>query len=263
LITIAYKALNSEKGFGNVFGGVMLGATACLRPPLSLLVIPFVVFGNWRVVGGFLAGVLVGVLYTVLLFDPHSWVSYHSAMKVFGPIEYAWYTWPEDVYPSVIEGMANIQENRFGAPDTSVLYFFNRILNRNIAHLLPLIIIFLTAIATGILVMLRRRNLTAAEKVLAGLFFVVTADFLLPASRHVYQDVIWLVVFSIIIKHLNWLEALKPWFWIVTICSALMLSVGVSWFPARPVLMELALYVSFVAAVCKILWNARSRIAVT
>jgi len=231
---------------GKILGGALLGTTASMKLPLLIVLIPMFIFRRWRILSGFLIGVLVAVGGSIFMGGAEVWENYFSAMRVHGFIEYSWEMLPKAVYPERIEGMTNLLKHLSGSPDTSMLGLFNKYFEVNISTVLMPVVIIISLFAALFLWKNRKKQPSISLIFLIGLVFVFIADFFLPGPRYGYQDVIWILLLGMIIVNSGAIRGfIEPPSMLVII--SFFLSFSLTWLPFRGYIAQasMVLYVAF------------------
>ncbi|MDO9577107.1 MAG: glycosyltransferase family 87 protein [Candidatus Cloacimonadales bacterium] len=203
IITAAYLVAKSTFKYRDFWSGFILGLAASWRPPMILMGLPFIFYKKWKLIFGGIAGIIVGFLSSLLLTGISTWQSYFSAMKIHG-LFHSGLLQPElKIHPNsnFIEGVRN---SFFSAdvPSTDssiqgVLYkFFGFVLDAKFLWLGFFVIVLLLGFSLW-----RKRKLSVPIEMLffQGTVLVLISEFLLPAARLSYNNVIWLVPLSMLI----------------------------------------------------------------
>jgi len=214
--SLALWILSKENKASQIIGGIVLGLLFCIRPPMVLIAIPFFVYKKWKVLIGEVIGGIIGIFSPMILGGLKIWNSYFLNSQLYGN----WYTNISTVkleynFPNrVIEGMSNLGNMAdIPAADTSILSlvrdYFHFFLS---TKMLALILIIIVVIFSVFMLSLKIKKLSISGIFLIGILFTSICEYLLPAPRFTYQDVIWLLSISLIILSFNLLELLKSHF---------------------------------------------------
>ncbi|HPR17876.1 MAG TPA: glycosyltransferase family 87 protein [Candidatus Cloacimonadota bacterium] len=203
MILLAYLAASGKGKYSELLAGLILGITATWRPPLLLFALPFLVFRKWKLLGGGIAGVLVGVAGSLLLADFTTWRNYFSAMKIIGLFHIGLIEFKLDIHDHFnnTEGMRN---TFFSADvpgtDTSiqgmVYKFFKYGIDSQILWLGLIIVLLILGLS---LWRKRQSDPPMALIFYQGTLLVLLSEFFLPAARLSYSNVIWLFLLGMII----------------------------------------------------------------
>ncbi len=178
--------------------GLLAGLLLCLRPPLLLVIGPFLLFrrrGQWL---GAAVGVVLG-LGTPVLLRPGVWQEYGQAMDTWSELHRTYSNPRPGVMPvpATIEGMPveRISAFRLSRAADSSLYAVFRLMKLPPMPALPVLGILALACA-GWWWWARKSGDAAILGGLAG--WVYLTDFFLPAYRYPYDDVMILVALALI-----------------------------------------------------------------
>jgi hypothetical protein len=176
---------------GGFFGGLIAGALIALRPPLLLILVPFIAVRGRPQLGGALAGLAAGVG-VPLLFDASCWQDYLGGMQQWSQL-YRDGINPRPPlldFPPVIEGMPTHVLGRFATipfADSSFYYLLRKCCGINGLPALPFAAL-LASLVTLWFWLARRQPLDVVLVGIAAWSFL--ADFFLPALRNCYNDVL-------------------------------------------------------------------------
>jgi hypothetical protein len=246
-LTLAYQLLINSHRLGSVAAGFLIGVTASMSFPVVLMGLPMLIYRRWKILMWTVVGFVFGIGGSMLIAGVKTWKSYYTAMRIHGMIEWLWLQWPVGNYPQIIEGM-----NWSGKPlspvlvscDASIVKVFNQAFGINIARSLMPVLAIVVLIMASVMYAYRKKKPSTSLVFQVGLVFVFISSFFLPGVRIVYQDVIWLMLLSLVIINSKSLkELLNPL--LIFAMIGLLLSVGFTWLPGRGKIMEAAMVIYF------------------
>ena len=82
LITFAYWLSQRISKNSQLFSGILLGLTASLYPPIIVIYIPMLIFKRWKLFGGNICGLLLGLIISIVKADLSLWKKYISSMYI-------------------------------------------------------------------------------------------------------------------------------------------------------------------------------------
>lgn len=239
LLSLAFLFSKKLNKTGPAIGGFLIGLTASMRFTLVFMGIPFLVFRRWKHLFWSIIGFLSGIAGSVMIAGVGVWESYYSAMRTYGKIRFFWNQFPSGDYPQIIEGTNWAMEYphfAFGG-DSSLYHLCQRILGINIAaYAIPVIFVF-SIISIAVLFQYRRKSFPFGLVFQIGVLLSFMSEFLLPARRWSYQDVIWLVLFALVIINAKSLKDLLTPALSLAVCG-LLLCIGFNWLKGNNQIME-------------------------
>jgi hypothetical protein len=214
--SLALWILSKDNKISHIVGGIFLGLLFCIRPPMLLIAIPFLIYKKWKILIGEVIGVVIGIFSPMILGGLKIWNSYFINSQGYGN----WYTNVRTValeynFPNrVIEGMSNLGKMAdIPAQDVSVESIIRDYFKFFLSTKILVVILFIIVLGFCIFILsLKIKKLSISEIFLIGIFFASICEYLLPAPRFTYQDVIWLLSISLIILCFNLSELLKNYF---------------------------------------------------
>ena len=237
----------------SIWGGLVAGLLVAVRPPLLLLVGPYMLLRA----RGQIIGAVVGLVLSAglpMLWDASCWSDYHEAMQTWSDLYRAGTANPRppaQAYPSLIEGVPIDVIARFGAipfADSSLYALFRSWGISNVPAL-PVAAALLLLIALWFWFSRSQPD----ERLLIGIAaWAFLADLFIPAPRNSYNDVqilnllalgflargrpSWIVWLLLAAWPLNWavMAALPRAKWIINLPSVVMMAAAV-FFLLRPV----------------------------
>ena len=249
LLTCAYWLAQKQFKHSYVLSGFLIGITVSLRLPVIVMLIPMLIYKQWKILSGAIVGILSGLLFSFTFAGISTWKSYFSAMKVWeqvhsGLMEFdssAKWNDSHTGYPKQIEGMSNLSDAlHLPVDDTSLQYLFTLLG----IHLYPNMLTLMLCVALlGISFLLyRNRSLKnpTAFLFLAGMLMVLISEHFLPATRNTYNNIQWLLPVSLIIILSNPLSSLLSKSLVILLLS-LFLSIGFTWMPYSVLVGDLAI----------------------
>ncbi len=182
----------------SAWGGLLVGLLVALRPPLALLLVPFIVLRR----RGQLIGAVVGLALSAglpLLWSSSCWEDYRSGMQTWSELYRAGAANPRppaQAFPAFVEGISIDVLGRFARipfADTSLFALFRSWGISNVSALpVAAALVFLVALWFW----LGRKQ--PVEMLLAGIAaWSFLADLFLPAYRNSYNDVLILNVVAL------------------------------------------------------------------
>lgn len=172
-----------------VWAGALAGVLIALRPPLLLVIAPFLLWRRREQWPGLGLGLAAGAVLPLFL-DPGCWGDYGSAMQTWSDLYRSGANPrpPRQAFPAMVEGIPIDILGRFaGIPfaDSSLFYGLRR-LGFNSVPALPVLGLFVAL--SGLWTWLARRQ--TDQRLLLGVAVGSFAiDFFLPALRNTYNDV--------------------------------------------------------------------------
>jgi Glycosyltransferase family 87 len=204
-LSIAFLIFQDKSHLRQGLSGLVLGIATALRPPLLLILLPFVIGRYWAVVTGSVVGILLGIW---PLSDTKLWKSYFAALS--NATRYlSSHGIPSaelnkirigGIYPEWIEGLNNITKAKDIKATNSSLQVILSNFHLGNYHSFPLVIgvIFLV-----LMLLYFNKTISKATPVnvlfLGGSVLYLFSEFFLPAPRYSYNDVQWLFPLFLII----------------------------------------------------------------
>ncbi|MCK4696053.1 MAG: DUF2029 domain-containing protein, partial [Candidatus Cloacimonetes bacterium] len=202
LFSVAFYIYQNKKKFSSILGGIIIGYTTALRPPMCLIGVPFLIYKKWKFIVGQIIGFIIGILTSFIFVNFKIWKSYFTAMDIHEKVHLGILKMSAERYPYI-----NIEDTRdlwMGAQlpisDSSIQGIFYNFFNIQIPS--NFLIIGLIICSIVFIVLLLRVKIKAANmKVLFfyGSLMVLISEFFIPAARFSYNNVIWLIPLSLII----------------------------------------------------------------
>jgi len=213
--SLALWILSKDNKISHIIGGIVLGLLFCIRPPMLLIAIPFLIYKKWKILIGEVIGAIIGIFSPMILGGLRIWNSYIINSQGYGN----WYTNVRTVeleynFPNrVIEGMGNIGKMAdIPAADTSVLSLVRDYFSFFLSTKMLAVILLIIILGFSIFVLsLKIKKLSISGIFLIGIFFTSVCEYFLPAPRFTYQDVIWLLSISLLILSFRLSELLKSY----------------------------------------------------
>jgi hypothetical protein len=203
LIIVSYACARLQQSRWQFLGGVLLGVTAVLRPPALVMVLPLLIARQWQIAAGWLTGLLLFGTLTIGLVGISPWKQYAVAMQSHRQIfcgELAGYPGDLSQIPTSVEGMTNLRR-RLTIPGLLTKTSFGEQWKWFTQQRIPAwvhsgVLVGLLVLWGGVLFWLGRGTWPLSCWYLAGVTMLYMAEFVLPASRAVYADVIWLPILA-------------------------------------------------------------------
>jgi Glycosyltransferase family 87 len=187
--------------FGNsIWGGLIAGLLIAVRPPLLLLVGPFVLLRR----RGQIAGAVIGLALSAglpMLWDSSCWSDYYSGMQTWSELYRAGTGNPRpppQAYPPFVEGISIDQLARFGVipfADSSLFALFRSWGISNVSAL-PVALALVALIALWFWVSRSQPEDVLLIGIAAWAFL---ADLFIPAPRNSYNDPVILNVLAFLL----------------------------------------------------------------
>jgi hypothetical protein len=83
MISLSYWLSHKILKMNQEMSGFILGFSAWLRPPMIFMLLPFIAAKKYRTLGGFAAGLSIGVIISILAGQIPVWESYFKAMTIW------------------------------------------------------------------------------------------------------------------------------------------------------------------------------------
>lgn len=214
LAALAYWLSRRTWKHAALWGGIVLGIAASMRPTLALILLPMLVFRKWKLSAGLVAGLVVFVLLSVAIFGVPLWKDYSSAMRYherdnLGLAQ----SLSEENTTRYIEGTGYYGSYReFPYINTSVQWFLksNWDINAKTSALFSMLA-FVILLAAAYLVLFWRRDVSLETVLLFGFSIMLVAEFFLPAVKTYYFNIIWLVPLSLLILCTEEIRSVPAW----------------------------------------------------
>jgi hypothetical protein len=234
IASLALWILSRETKTADIIGGIVLGILFCIRPPMVLIAVPFLIYKKWKVLIGEIIGGIIGIFSPMILGGFKIWNSYFTNSQGYG----TWYTNPRTVelqynFPNrVIEGMSNIGKMAdIPAADTSFESIVRDYLRFFVSTKMLAVILVIAVLCFSIFALsLKIKKLSISGIFLIGIFFASICEYMLPAPRFSYQDVIWLLSISLIILSFKLSDLAKSYFNIL-LFAGLFFSISYTYVP--------------------------------
>jgi hypothetical protein len=240
LLSCAYWLARNSARKDHLLSGFLVGLTASLRPPLFLMSVPMVVYRQWVLLIGTAVGLLSGLLFSFLLADVGTWNSYFSAMKIYqkahlGLLEVKTIVNADNVNtesPVPIEGLTNLTKALdFPASDTSFPSIFKHYFGLNLSANILMLFLGITLLAICFYLDRNRPGARGSGLVfLSGISIVLLAEHFLPTIRATYNNVQYILPFSIIVVEINLVEFFQNKASLLLLIG-LLFNLGFSWIP--------------------------------
>lgn len=215
LLALSYHFLESEIKYSNALGGFFIGLAACFRFPLIIMVLPMIIFKKIKMLTFTLLSFFFCLLVSVLFTNLQVWQNYFSAMATNGKLNIESLKVDgvdvKKIFPKIVEGM-NLQDFNGGIPNSnsSLQFFLKDTLSLQLDSKYFLIIL------AGILLLysfiIYRYRAASSNKTnikeLDLIFFissinVLIVDFLIPAPRNAYNNVLFMIPLILLMKNIN------------------------------------------------------------
>lgn len=248
ILALAFQQLMSSHRLGTETSGFLIGFAASMKFPVVLMGFPLLIYKRWKLIVWSVIGFIFGVGGSFLIAGVKIWESYFTAMRKFGKIRFIWEQWPYANYPQIIEGV-NWQGKAYSPViakgEASLFRIAHQFFGINIAAFIPIVFATVVLLSGIILFMHRKKKLSTGLIFQAGIVFIFMGEFLLPGPRWVYQDVIWLILLSLVIINAKSLkELMNPL--LILVLLGISLSIGITWLPFRNKIMEAAMLIYFI-----------------
>ena len=181
--------------------GLITGIAMSFRPPLMLLALPMIFYKKFKFVLGNIAGAIVGLVASLVIASPQTWIQYFAAMKVHGSIHFDSLHMSSSRYPyQNIEGISNL----WGLAHIPIFDTSLQFMARSVGLNLTPNILFALLLVTLTICCLAMRKIIGNERrfsfiVLSGIILVFIAEYFMPAARFSYNNVILLPILSLVI----------------------------------------------------------------
>ena len=176
---------------GGFVSGLIAGFLIALRPPLLLVLVPFIVVHGRNQIGGAIAGLAAGAGVPLLL-DASCWQDYLGGMQEWSHVYRQGFNPrpPVQDFPPVIEGLPTYLLGRFATlpyADSSLYYLLRKSCGISGLPVLP----FAALLVSLVMLWFWRARRLPADVVLVGVAaWSFLMDFFLPAMRNSYNDVL-------------------------------------------------------------------------
>ncbi|MBV8882690.1 MAG: DUF2029 domain-containing protein [Chroococcidiopsidaceae cyanobacterium CP_BM_RX_35] len=235
LLSYAYWLAHKSK-HNYILSGFWIGLTASLRPPVVLMLLPILLYKQWKLLIGTIIGLLSGLILSFTFVGVPIWGKYFSAIKVDEQVHSGLIN-IEDTgkygvgFPKQIEGMKTMSKAlKLPVPDTSFQNIFQQFdINLSSGMLLAALGVILLFTCFFIY---KNLNHTRSNNIifLSGILMVIISEYFLPASRQTYSDIQWIITLSLIIIISNVHVFLSSKLNIILLIS-LFSSLGFTWMP--------------------------------
>lgn len=218
LLSLAWFFSQTSLRYHNMLSGILVGLTASLRPPVTLMFIPFLIYRQWTLLWGSTVGLISGLSVSLTLANFSIWKSYFLAVSgMTNLINLGQYSPSERNvdetianYPKIIEGMSNLRSTtHFFYTNTSFKKILTSSYAQKIENFLKLdltrsqITIFLLLVTILFIffciIILPHKNISMNLIFLSGIVLYLLSEFLIPVGRYCYNDVQWILPLSLII----------------------------------------------------------------
>jgi hypothetical protein len=196
VISLSYWLSQKSFKMSNELSGFILGFSAWLRPPMVFMMIPFLAGKKFRSIGGFAAGLSLGILISIFAGQITVWESYLSAMSVWSHAQLE--GMPMDM------SLANIKYPLLGEGVNLMLFgmdydieFFSvqalamQYLGLSLTSSMLLISFLILAFAAVIYFFMKGRN-DYQSIFIIGFLLIMLNEYFLPAPRCSYNYVQWI-----------------------------------------------------------------------
>ncbi|GJD17800.1 hypothetical protein RIVM261_027560 [Rivularia sp. IAM M-261] len=216
LLALAYQFFSSKIKYGNALGGFCIGLAACFRFPLIIMVLPMIIFKKVKMLTATLLSFFLCLVVSVLFTGLPAWQNYFSAMATNGKLNIESLEIDKvdvkKIFPQIVEGMNNLQDFNGGIPNSnsSLQFFLKESLSLQIESKY-FVIIIATILLIYSFIIYQYRNSSNNETNIKeiDLFFfisiinVLIVDYLIPAPRHVYNNVFYIIPLILLLKNIN------------------------------------------------------------
>ena len=227
LLSLAWLFSQASWRYHNIISGLLIGMVISLRPPYLLILIPFLIYRQWPVLWGSVAGVVSSVILSLAIAKMSIWKSYFLAMGyIANLVDLSIPTGPEGniseipVYPTVIEGLTSrgTAVNPFGG-DSSLKQLFATDSFQTVfdwlnvgftpsAQVLCLTFLVLVTLFSLFLMVCRQQGCSVNLIFLLGISLYLIGEFFIPTPRYAYYDIQWLLPISLILIEADVLKLL-------------------------------------------------------
>jgi hypothetical protein len=245
LLSLAYKCFNSNFKYANALGGFFTGLAACFRFPIIVIVLPMIIFRKFQMLIATIVSFFTCLAVSILLAGLPAWQSYLSAMTANSKLNAGLISVAkvdlEKIYPKIIEGMNNLQSFAGGLPhsDSSLQSLLRRIFSLQMESKYLIIMLAATLLLYSFTIYSfnqnnHKANGTTVDLVfLIGLITILIADFLIPAPRYPYNDVLFIIPLILLLKNIKLSNTLMLSCAILMYTGFLILNGMFSWVPAE------------------------------
>jgi hypothetical protein len=204
-LSIAFLIFQDKSYLRQGLSGLLLGIATALRPPLLLVLLPFLIGRYWAVLTGSVMGILLGIW---PLSETRLWKSYFAALsKATHHLSSHGIPSAElnkinigGIYPEWIEGLSNITKAKEITATNSSLQSILLKFHLENPHSFQL---FFGVIFLVLMLLHFNKTISKATPVnvlfLGGSVLYLLSEFFLPAPRYSYNDVQWLFPLFLII----------------------------------------------------------------
>jgi Glycosyltransferase family 87 len=208
LLSMAWFLAKKGSHILRIFSGLIMGFTVCLRPPVALVLLPFILHRQWWIILGSAIGVVFGFILPIPWSGLSIWKSYFSSMgqiakylganRVLGVSSGNSAT--GEIYPKIIEDL-NFMALSKDIPDTnSSLQNVLMMTGLDETQHIQNIILFLFVVLSGFITWkFSSKKLPNNLLFLQGIVIYLLLEFFLPTPRYSYNDVQWLLPLLLII----------------------------------------------------------------
>jgi len=184
--------------------GIVAGFTVCLRPLVGLILIPMLIHRKWKFLSGAAVGLVLGLALPLFNAKPSIWASYVSVMMFHtgvhkNPMPFDKMA-PSKIKIKSVEGMKNLKKMAKIRFSNSSLQQTMRTFGVNLSSKL-LVLAFAAILVLVSAYLYTSRGLGMEKLFFIGAVLVFLSEFFIPAARYSYNNVIWLVMFALILIH--------------------------------------------------------------
>jgi hypothetical protein len=241
-ISLSYWLSQKNFKMSNELSGFVLGFSAWLRPPMVFMMIPFLAGKKFRSIGGFVAGLSLGILISILAGQIPVWESYFKAMSVWSHAQLE--GMPMDMslgnikYPLTGEGV-NLM--LFGM-DYDIEFFSVQALAMqymgiSLTSSMLLIAFLILAFAVVTYFFMKGRN-DYQSIFIIGFLLIMLNEYFLPAPRCSYNYVQWIFPLLLIVGKFDF-NNLRL---VIIFLLAWLMIVAMSWVPNNLIVGEALLW---------------------
>ncbi len=191
-----------------ILAGFILGLTAIWRPPFIIMGLPFLIFGKRKIIFGGFFGLFTGVISSFLFMDFQIWESYFLAMKIHG-LHHINLIEARFGFIPFFNNIEGVQNTFFSADlpaiDSSLRKMIYRYFDIRLGGELFWIALILVSYFFGLYLWKKKKFILSSNKIFFIAFSLLfISEFLLPASRLSYNNVIWLPILSLLLIEKDW-----------------------------------------------------------
>lgn len=226
ILTTAFWLYKRQTPIGVLCSGVLVGLLIWLRPPVLVVLMPFLFAGKFKFVSGSIVGMLIGLCTIFFLGRTSDWTDYYKAMNKWAELRLKENKVIDSTvqYPKIVEGRNNmpvsldVKNEQLLTVQMSAYRYFN-------IKLRPPMLILMYLISVSFLLFLIRDRLRVGvvwELFVIGFLCYTFIEYFLPAPKMVYNYVQW--IFPLLLICIEGTMVVSPFF--IGLVGGLLLNTG-------------------------------------